>query len=670
MSETWHNLILKEFIPGVHPVTLVIDPDGLLGEETLLQQIEARGFSVLLYDDPVEFRFTFETQFRHQWESKALRDLVVVTRTSDEDRDPFPYDLSTMGHRLSVHLSDVFPYLSASILRSLPSPAWQRLYEAQRQNGLNSPQGEINSADFVLHHVFGIAPETAKEPYDLLNLLLRRHYGEMPLPAVVEKHLLNKLRLTTQFAAWHLERLLSDRAYFFAFLQDRWLPFLDHLADELGLETQSFSTQDMHPPVLLPFHHESVRVYMDNLFAERLLSPVKHPSAGALARRGDWIALGLDIDPQADSVRRISLLLKSCRENLPSSEAAYISWFEFANRWAILNTELNGSESLLSAIQSDFVELQAEVDRRFQEWVIARYGGLYNTAPTPPVMVHHIPRFLARQLTGDSRRKVALIVVDGMSFSQWNAIKRVWQDGNAPMVYDEHGLFAWVPSLTSISRQALFSGRIPRSFEPHILTTANEGNYWHQFWADQKLPSQQVAYAKSVNDDNLGGVENILSDSGLRVVGLVVDTVDKIMHGEQLGARGMQNQVVFWAKQGLLRDLVEKFLGAGFDIWITADHGNTEAVGIGRPTNEGVLADQKGERVRVYGEESLRSRFAQEYSATIQWTGVGLPASFFCLIPEGRHAFITEKRRTVTHGGISLDELIVPLISVKRMENT
>lgn len=310
-----------------------------------------------------------------------------------------------------MYFGRMFSYLSANIVRSLPPPAWQRLYEAQRQNGLNSAQGEINSADFVLHHVFGIAPETAKEPHYLLNLLLRRHYGEMPLPAVVEKHLLNKLRLTTQFAAWPLERLLSDRAYFFAFLQDRWLPFLDHLADKLGLETLSFSTQICIHLSCSRFSMKPFVSTVDNLFAERLLSPVKHPSASALARRGDWIALGLDIDPQADSVRRISLLLKSCRENLPSGDAAYMSWFEFANCWAILNTELNGSESLPSVIQSDFVELQTEVDKRFQEWVIARYSGLYNTAPTPPVMVHHIPRFLARQLTGDFRRKLALIVV-------------------------------------------------------------------------------------------------------------------------------------------------------------------------------------------------------------------------------------------------------------------
>jgi len=610
MTDTWRSSILKEFIPQVHSITLVLDPDSLMIEETILQTIKERGFSVLLYDDPIEFRYVFETQFREQWENGTLTDLVIVTRSSDDNREPFPYDLSAVGYRLSFGLSDIFPYLNANVVHSLNAADWQRLYEAQRQGRQSTPQGEATSADFVLHYVFGTAPETVKEPHDLLNLLLRRHYGEMQLPPLVEKHLLQKLRLNKEFAIWPLEKLLSDRVFFFDFLQVRWLPFLNHIASELNLEVQAGSPIELASPILLPFSHDTIRVYMDNLFAERILTPVEHPQAEILAKQGEWIALGLHIDPHADTLRRINSLLKNSRDTLPANDDPHGKWLEFATRWAALNTEINGIDSVPEVIRASFIELQSQVDVRFQEWVIAKYGALHNYPPVTPVMVHHIPKFLARQIDGGSERKIALIVVDGLSLSQWNAIKRNWQADVSNLVFEEHSLFAWVPTLTSVSRQAIFSGRLPQFFEPHIRTTANEENYWRQFWIDEGILSRQVAYAKSVNDDNLEAVENIISNANLRVVGLVVDTVDKIMHGEQLGARGMQNQVVYWSKRGLLEKLVELFIQAGYEIWLTADHGNTEASGMGRPSNEGVLADQKGERVRVYPDEGLRSRFA------------------------------------------------------------
>lgn len=663
MTNSWRGYILKNFVPNYYPITLVVDPDNLVTEETVLQTIQNLGFTVLLYDDPVEFRYTFETQFREMWENDTLQDLVVITRYSDSDL--FPYDLFAIGHLVSFSLSNIFPNLSANIVQSLNSTDWQPLYLAQRQFSLNTPQGEIDSADFVLRHVFKIAPETIKEPSDLLGLLLKRHYGEMRLPSPVEQYLLQELKQIAQFTIWPLEKLLGDRSFFFDFLQERWLPFLNNLARTLDLEVEVISFEGLTSPILLPFDHDGIRVYMDNLFAERILSPVEHPHAAILAKREEWIALGLRIDPHADRLRRINALLKSISDNIPSNDVTHVKWLEFASRWATLNAEINATNHIPNTITTSFTDLQLQVDAVFQQWVIAKYGGLHNHSPATPVMVHHIPKFLARQIAEDTKRKIALIVVDGLSMSQWVAIKQNLQTGDSKLRFEEHSLFAWVPTLTSVSRQAIFSGRIPQSFESSIYRTDDEAKYWLQFWDAEGLSSSKVAYAKSVNDDNLEEAENIISNSRYRVVGLVIDTVDKIMHGEQLGARGMQNQVVHWSKRGLLEKLIRQFNQAGFEIWITADHGNTEASGFGRPSNEGVLVEQKGERVRIYGDEALRSRFAQKFPETLEWPGIGLPKSFLCLIASGRKAFIGAKEKPVTHGGITIDELIVPFISVK-----
>src|SRR5690242_9829102 len=109
MRDSWRDQILAEFIPDIHPITLVTDPDNLVTEENTLQAIQQRGFTVLLYDDPIEFRYVFETRFRGLWEEQKLQDLAIISRISDTSSDPFPYDFATAGYRLSFSLSMIFP---------------------------------------------------------------------------------------------------------------------------------------------------------------------------------------------------------------------------------------------------------------------------------------------------------------------------------------------------------------------------------------------------------------------------------------------------------------------------------------------------------------------------------------------------------------------------------
>jgi len=72
--------VLKEFPTQVARLTLVADPDGLLTEEGILAGLKERGFDLIPFEDPVEFRYAYESRYRAQWDRKATTDLVVVLR--------------------------------------------------------------------------------------------------------------------------------------------------------------------------------------------------------------------------------------------------------------------------------------------------------------------------------------------------------------------------------------------------------------------------------------------------------------------------------------------------------------------------------------------------------------------------------------------------------------
>lgn len=135
------------------------------------------------------------------------------------------------------------------------------------------------------------------------------------------------------------------------------------------------------------------------------------------------------------------------------------------------------------------------------------------------------------------------------------------------------------------------------------------------------------------------------------------------VRGMQLGAVGMSNQVRTWAEEGFPLALLNRLREQGFDVFISADHGNTEAVGIGRP-QEGVLSDKRGERCRIYSDPTLRKRCLADFAGTQTWENAGLPENISTLLSPYGKAFTQENTTLLCHGGAALEEVCVPFIRI------
>ena len=98
---------------------------------------------------------------------------------------------------------------------------------------------------------------------------------------------------------------------------------------------------------------------------------------------------------------------------------------------------------------------------------------------------------------------------------------------------------------------------------------------------------------------------------------------------------------------------------------IAIDVYKRQAYGCGRP-KEGATAEVRGERVRVFSSDILRRKVKDSFPDSIEWPSLGLPDDFLPLIAPSRTAFANKGARIVAHGGISLEEVIVPLIHVQR----
>ena len=204
-------------------------------------------------------------------------------------------------------------------------------------------------------------------------------------------------------------------------------------------------------------------------------------------------------------------------------------------------------------------------------------------------------------------------------------------------------------------------------FPQGLLTTDKDAMHWTVFWCNQGLAEHDIFHALMTGNEDHSQIEAILPDPKTRAIGIVVTKPDKIMHGMQLGAAGMHNQIRQWTEQPFAPTLFGKLIESGYRVFATSDHGNIEARGCGNPA-EGMLAETRGQRARIYNHESIRQSVHAAYPDSSIWDPVGLPQPCLPLLAPHRQAFVAEKMAIVCHGGSSLAEMVVPLVEITMLK--
>jgi hypothetical protein len=297
----------------------------------------------------------------------------------------------------------------------------------------------------------------------------------------------------------------------------------------------------------------------------------------------------------------------------------------------------------------------ADLDSAFLPWLRSRYGTLLSSAAKWPTAVHHIAHFLARRLRDGDAERVLLVVLDGLGHAQWAHV----QERHALEVVTWGSILALVPTYTTVSRQAIFAGDLPSSSPRTLWTTHAEPRRWRDHWTEEGVLSTDVAYHRVKG--RLPHDHVIFGNAA--VVGVVVNAVDDLMHTSELfGDAQLLANLDVWADNGFLTDLVSRATAEGFETWITADHGNLECVGVGS-ISEGVAIESGGKRLLRYPNRTLREASAAH---GIVWDEIpGMPSTAEpLLMAAGRSAF-TNERISVSHGGLSLDEVFVPFVRVR-----
>ncbi len=293
-----------------------------------------------------------------------------------------------------------------------------------------------------------------------------------------------------------------------------------------------------------------------------------------------------------------------------------------------------------------FDEKRSLIEKQFIGWIEKKYALLSGTVDKDrPILLSKVNSFIKR---GNS--KIALILMDGMSFENYYTIQRVLID--APFTYHVESSFSFFPTVTSVARQSVFSGKLPMEHsKPFSLD--NEEKQWIEYWVEQGYRKSEIGFYKSETPD--------ISPS-IKVAGIIINICDDLMHDELQGMFGLQQGLETWIKNTHLVNLLKSLQEQGFAIYMTADHGNTSAIAEGRFQRPGVLAEPASRRAVIY--QSYTDAIELNKFTTEQYSGTYLPKGFTAYLFDPGTSYGDPGKEYITHGGMTLEEAVVPFIRI------
>ncbi len=625
---------IGSYFTGNGLLYVVSDEHNIIAQTTIQDVLTEQNCVIYFYEDPVVFREYYELNFRHVDRTERSSLLLVIP---DSQFTQVPYDVYAQSVCVTLSFDKLFPNLNPFIVRQCPLWMYELIYLAQQSTGkrLNSRE----TTDFLVNDVCGIHPSRIHNLTDVIKASLC-YYDKFDegLPAFLYDFLKDLLTMAPRQISSDSVMIFQSKENFIQFFNEKWEQHIYQFVKE----AKSQIAENNESYIYNLFSDSDVQQYI-----ETYINPIEVPSEISFQQ---WMLPGLIIQEEKPSIEHSPF--KETYKDFDRND-----WLRFANELGELQQQQLSKGKHQESFQSDI----AKANKAFKKWMLENFHQLRSLPVVPkPKMVHQIPHYLARQ----SNNKVALIVLDGMSFTQWHTIKshlhaNAWK-------FEEDALFAWVPSVTSVSRQALFSGKEPRFFAGTITSTYKEKSLWTAFWEEQGFSKQNIAFEKSLGLSayNQKDLAYQLSPA-IRIYGAVVDVVDQFMHGATQGLQSIQSELNTWLQSDYLTLFIEDLMNAGFEVYLTADHGNVECIGRGRIA-QGVTVESKGERARTYSSLNIRNHTTNEQPDTISWDDTSLPSDYHVLLADKNSAFVPKYQKIVTHGGIHIEEMIVPFIKVSR----
>ncbi|MGD0951052.1 MAG: PglZ domain-containing protein [Methanotrichaceae archaeon] len=599
--------IISDLLKENYDRYILLDPSGWLSDPTFVDSCGEYGIMPISVGEPTESSLA---EVRDLASKKERHQTMVILVGSNDDADSWQSLLGPSWRMKDVQPSSVFPCLDPEISKHLsPAQAAGLLPVIFPDHPVLDPR---RSAEIILEILFGLDAEKLEN----LDYFLESAF------------------------ALHLKGQIPDRS---------WI-------EAISGSFPSIPSSKVSPKDAL-MSLDSFTMLVEELINTGRISPERRTMfrqmVSGTSSTGDASVsiserLGLDPTVIKDQVRKMSW------ECMPLT-----TWLEKSQILA----KLSLAEELFK--DPELRVLREFTEKAFSDGLAREYFKLQQTPwHWKPPMVHKILPFIQAHHKKD---KVALIVVDCLSTTFWLVMRWSLRSHFYIEPALEASTFAWIPTLTTVSRQSIFSTRTPVEMGQKIKSTSGEESWWDDFWVDKGFQLDRIQFI-NVAEKKVEDVQLAIHDQDIRRLALIFNDIDELVHSSTsistLNTENLMKLIDNWVSVSfgpILRDL----LLLGWVVFVTSDHGAQRIRRDVGNIREGVFTERTGQRARIYP----RLNFAAESKAEgALWDGRGtLPENYIALLaPPGTGYGLSFGWG---HGGASWEEVIVPFIKFERTKS-
>ncbi len=357
--------------------------------------------------------------------------------------------------------------------------------------------------------------------------------------------------------------------------------------------------------------------------------------------------------------------------------------------WAELYQKLVYWEIQLENIEDsgmfEILESQkTEANTEFCKFIEKNYASWFEKDADAPTMSHTLFKDkVVPQLSKE--QPTLLVVIDNLRYDQWRAFEPIVN--NYFKKEKEEAFYSILPTATQYARNAIFSGLMPADMEklhPNLwLNDTDEGGknmheeeflraQMKRLGLDYKVEYHKITSLK--NGKKLVDNFKTLKENDLNVV--VYNFVDMLSHSKtemevikELAStdKSYRSLTESWFKNSPLLEMLQQAQQLGFKVIITTDHGTINAKNpskvIGDKNTSLNLRYKTGKSLTYENKDVVAAKNPKDFhlpSINMSSSFIFAKGDLFFAYPNNYNHYVGYYRNTYQHGGVSLEEMIIP----------
>ena len=389
--------------------------------------------------------------------------------------------------------------------------------------------------------------------------------------------------------------------------------------------------------------------------------------------------------------QQLTMQIMDCR--------TWADWTDVYKRLVRWELELSATDSQMT----EMLEMQKQeanrgfakyIKQNYMEWIEHRGEKAEVRGERSPLLSPDI--FKTKVFpTLNEGEKVFLVVLDNFRYDQWKMLEGELAD---QFVIDEDVYCSILPTATQYARNAIFSGLMPEQIQkmfPDLWVDEDEEEGKNlneepliQTQLERYRRRNTFSYHKintSQDADRFISQFNQLERNDLNVV--VFNFIDMLSHArtESKMVRELANNesayrsiTLSWFRHSVISDLFRQLAQTDYRVIITTDHGSIRANNpvkiVGDRNTNTNLRYKLGKNL---GYDANKDLFVIKDPHRAQLPAPNLSTSYvfatgydFFAYPNNYNYYVSYYRNTFQHGGISMEEMIIPIITLRAKAKT